>query len=315
MDDILTITSNPAIDLATTVDQVVAGPKLRCTAPRIDPGGGGVNVARAITKLGGHATALVAVGGVTGSQLCALLNAEGIPLIAVDVSGETRQSFAVTDQTSAAQYRFNLPGDILTQSDADLLLATITRAAPQNGLVVFSGSVAPGLPVDLPAQIMTAIAAKTDRFIVDTSKAALDHLIRHPTKPVYMLRIDQSEADEAAHQPMTDLDDHLSFAHDLINRGVAHMIVTGRGAQGSLLVAKDKQFFCHAPHVPVRSKIGAGDAFVGAMTLSLARGDRPEHALQWGVAAAGATVSTEGTALCTAEMTENLLSQSELEAL
>ena len=66
MSDILTITLNPALDVATSVDAVVPGPKLRCAEPRYDPGGGGVNVSRALQRLEGSSHAFVAFGGETG---------------------------------------------------------------------------------------------------------------------------------------------------------------------------------------------------------------------------------------------------------
>lgn len=293
--EILTVTLNPAVDVATSVPKVVAGPKLRCGTPRFDPGGGGVNVARAICKLGGTAIALVAVGGAMGNRLLALLAAEAVPALPVPVSGETRQSFAVTDDSTGAQYRFSVPGQVLTARDADLLLAEIVAHTAQNSFLVLSGSVAPGLPIDFQSQIIAAVDAK---IVVDTTGLALDHLIAHPGRPVDLLRVDQKEAEEAAGHPMLSVADSVAFAADLVARGVAKMVVTGRGAEGSVLVSAQHRFLCHPPIVPVRSKIGAGDAFVAALTLALARGEPPDTALQRGVAAASATVETEGTALC-----------------
>lgn len=307
MQDTLTITLNPALDLSTSVEQVVAGPKLRCRPPRIDPGGGGVNVARTICKLGGQATALVAVGGATGTQISNLLAGEGIPVLPVVVSGETRQSFAVTDESTGQQYRFGLPGDILTPADADALITSIGATAPKTGFVVLSGSVAPGLPPDFLAQIMTTISSSGSRLIVDTSGPMLARLIAASASPVHILRIDQKEASEAAAHPMETIADSLEFAKGLVAGGVADVVITGRGAEGSVLVSKEQSFFCNAAHVPVRSKIGAGDSFVGSMTLALARGEPLDRALQWGVAAASVTVGTEGTALCDLQSVKNLL--------
>lgn len=311
--DILTITLNPALDVATHVAQVVAGPKLRCAAPRFDPGGGGVNVARAVCKLGGTARALVAVGGAMGDQLLGLLAAEGVPALPVAVSGDTRQSFAVTDDSNGAQYRFSVPGQILNQQDADQLFAAITADVQQDGFVVISGSVAPGLPPDFLNQIIAAVAPAGAKVIVDTSSRALDLLISHPVRPVHLLRVDQAEAAGAAGHPMPTIADSVDFAHDLVMRGAAETVVIGRGAHGSALVSAYQRFLCRPPKVEVRSKIGAGDALVGAMTLALARGDQPDQALQRGVAAASATVSTEGTALCTQSAAELLFGQCELE--
>ena len=313
--DILTITLNPAVDLATHVAKVIAGPKLRCATPRFDPGGGGVNVARAVCKMGGSARALVAVGGAMGARLLDLLAAGGIPTVPVPVSGETRQSFAVTDDSTGAQYRFSVPGQWLTLADADRLLAAIMQQSTQDGFVVISGSPAPCLPIDFQSQIITALTPKGARIIVDTSGPALDQLIANPKEPLYLLRVSHSEAVEAAGHAMPTVGESVAFAADLVGRDVAKMVVIGRGAEGSVLVCGDQRFFCHAPVVEVRSKVGAGDTMVGAMTLALARGDAPERALQWGVAAASASVGTEGTALCDLDAAQRWFDQCRLEAL
>ncbi|MEL6837787.1 MAG: 1-phosphofructokinase family hexose kinase [Pseudomonadota bacterium] len=296
--DILTVTLNPAVDVATTVPEVIAGPKLRCSAPRFDPGGGGVNVARAVRKLGGNATALVAIAGAMGDRLLSLLAAEKVPALSVPVSGETRQSFAVTEVGSGAQYRFGVPGDMMTADDADRLLTAIAAHAPSGGYLVISGSVAPGLPVDFQSNIVATVATRGPKVIVDTSSTALDQLIAEPSTPVHLLRFDDAEATQAAGRPLAGVADMISFAKELINNSVADIVVIGVGAEGSIMVTRAQTFLCRPPIVTEHSKIGAGDAFVGAMTLSLARGEPLDTALRWGVAAGSATVSTEGTALC-----------------
>ncbi|MEF9602797.1 PfkB family carbohydrate kinase, partial [Paracoccus sp. PXZ] len=102
---ILTITLNPALDVTTAARQVVPDVKLRCEAPRFDPGGGGINVSRAIRAMGGDSTALVALGGATGQRIAALLEETGIPLHTLPAPGETRQSLTVDDRTIRQQYR------------------------------------------------------------------------------------------------------------------------------------------------------------------------------------------------------------------
>lgn len=315
MSRILTITLNPAVDLATSIERVVAGPKLYCKAPRVDPGGGGVNAARAIRRLGGEVTALVAVGGAMGEQLLQLLVAEDVLAVAVHVPGETRQSFAVTDETTGEQFRFSVPGETMTDDDAARLLSAIAQAAPRDGYVVLSGGVTPGLADDFPQQVLEAIAQRTGKLVVDTSKAALAHLLAAPGKPVHVLRLDQREAEQAAGHALPAVADSLAFAQDLIARGVAEIVVGGRGAEGSVLATGEQRFFCRAPYVEVQSKIGAGDAFTGALTLALSRGEALEQALRWGVAAASATVGTEGTALFERGQVEALLPQCGVEAV
>ena len=315
MTRILTITLNPAVDLATSIDRVVAGPKLYCKAPRVDPGGGGVNAARAIRKLGGEVSALVAVGGAMGEQLLQLLVAEDMLAVAVHVPGEPRQSFAVTDETTGEQFRFSVPGETMTARDGARLLSAIAQAAPRDGYVVLSGGVAPGLDDDFPHQVLAAIAPRTDKLVVDTSKAALAHLLAAPGQPVHVLRLDQREAEQAAGHQMASVADSLGFAQDLIARSVADIVVGGRGAEGSVLATRDQRIFCRAPYVELHSKIGAGNAFTGALTLALSHGETLDQALRWGVAAASVTVGSEGTALFESGQVEALLPHCEIEAL
>lgn len=315
LDEILTITLNPAVDYATSIEAVVPGPKLYCKTPRVDPGGGGVNVARAICMLGGRAKALVATGGASGQKLCAMLEAESVPVHAVDVGGETRLSFAVTDESSGDQYRFSLPGDTLTKEIGEFLIEGIVSQAPRNGLVVLSGGVAPGLSDRFPEKIRTALEGITDRLVVDTSKGALHRLISEPVAPLHVLRFDHGEAERAAGRPLAELQESISFLTSLISRGVAETMVMGLGAEGSLLVTSAARYLCRTPKVPVVSKIGAGDAFIGGFTLSLQRGEGLQDALRWGVSASSATMATEGTGLCREKDVLALLPMCEVEVL
>lgn len=311
---ILTITLKPAVDYATSTEHVSAGGKLYCSAPRIDPGGGGVNVARAIQKLGGHATAFIAAGGSMGELLLELLANENVPVVACRIAGETDYSLAVTDQETQKQFRFSLPGPLMNADEGQMLLGQIARVVPVNGVVVLSGGMAAGLADDFTQEVQKVIQRHNTRLIVDTSKAPLQRMIDNPHAAVDVLRLDRSEIETAFGTSLRSIADNLYFSEELVRRGVAKTVVAGHGSKGSCMVAGDKKFFCHAPKVPERSKVGAGDALVGSFTLSLSRGDPPEKALQWGVAAAAATVSTEGTALCDRAATEALLTRCRLES-
>jgi len=248
-----------------------------------------------------------------GDRLMTLLADEGVQTLACEMEGETRYSLAVTDEETGEQFRFSLPGEPVSEAGAHSLLSIIAGAAQQDGFVVLSGGVAPGLGDDFPQHIQTALAPCTERLVVDTSKAPLKHLIEAPSRPVHVLRLDRSEAEKLLNRSIDTIEDNIAFGEKLVERGVARIVVTGHGAVGSAMVTEGRAFFCHAPKVEVRSKIGAGDALVGALTLSLSRGDPPEEALKWGVAAASATVATEGTALCNRAALESLLPACRLE--
>lgn len=307
--DILTITLNPTVDFSTSAKRVRAGHKVRCDAPMRDPGGGGVNVARAIRLLGGEARAFAAVGGHMGRILLGLLEQEGVQVHPFEVEGETRESMAVIERKSGKQYRFVMPGPRWDATQVDAALAQVCTVIPKDGYVVLSGSNPPGVPDDFPARLRREMADSGARLIVDTSTKALRLLANTPTDPPYLLRMDRSEAEELAGSPLETVAELAEFATILVARGVAQVIVMALGPKGSVLVTGDQSWHAAAAEVPVRSKVGAGDSFVGALTLALARGEPPQSALQKGTAAASAAVMTDATRLCLRSDVESLVAQ------
>ena len=307
--DILTVTLNPTVDTSTSAKRVRAGHKTRCDTPLRDPGGGGVNVARAIRILGGNATAFTAVGGHMGQTLLGLLEREGVPVHPFEIDGETRQSMAVIDRKSGKQYRFVMPGPHWEATQVDRVLKQISTLAPAGGYLVLSGSNPPGVPDDFSAHLRRAIAGSGTRMIVDTSTKALRLLANDPSDPPYLLRMDKSEAEDLAGKPLETVENLTAFAATLVERGVAQIIVLALGPKGSVLVSKDACWHATGADVPVRSKVGAGDSFVGALTLALAQGNPVQIALQKGVAAASAAVMTDATRLCPRDVAEGLMTQ------
>ncbi len=304
---ILTITLNPTVDFCTTSPAIVAGPKLRCTEPQIDPGGGGINVARAVKLLGGQATALVAIGGATGAHLLQLLALEGVPTVAFQGPGETRQSMSVIDQTNGDQFRFVMPGPIWEEQDVPRALASVDQATGEDTLVVLSGSQPPGVAKDFPSILASHVKGREARLIVDTSGPALFHLTEEPREALHVLRMDGPEGEELAGRDLPTREDTADFAMALVEAGVANIIIVARGADGSVLASKDGKWHSVGAPVEVVSTVGAGDSFVGAFTNALA-GDLPvEECLQWGVAAASAAVMSDATRLCDRATTERLL--------
>ena len=304
--DILTVTLNPTIDLSTSVASVVPGPKLRCAAPAVDPGGGGTNVSRAIALLGGASRALVAVGGPTGERLITLLNTQGIGTVALQGPGETRQSLAVIDRATGAQYRFVLPGPEWHPTDVSHALASIAGAVREGGLVVLSGSQPPGVPENFPARVAARLEGRA-RLIVDTSGAPLRELARGAGAAPWLLRMDDEEAAELAGYPLRTIPESAAFAEELVGRGVADVVILARGADGAVLASREGRLHARSAKVEVVSKVGAGDSFVGAFTLAIARGETLEAALRQGNAAASSAVTTEATQLCRREDVERLL--------
>ncbi|MCC5976189.1 MAG: 1-phosphofructokinase family hexose kinase [Rubellimicrobium sp.] len=308
MRDILTVTLNPALDLATAVDHVVPNLKLRCDPAHTDPGGGGINVSRAIALLGGRSRCLVALGGDTGRRMARLLAEAGIDLVLHETSGETRSSFAVVDRQTGEQFRFMLPGPHWSVADVAAVRARVLSEARPDGLVVLSGSLPPGAPGEMVPDLCAALAAAGARVVADTSGPALFALAAQggAARP-HVLRMNHAEADMLADRPLPDLAASADFASSLVARGVAEVVIVARGPEGSVLATGGLRLHSRAADVPVKSKVGAGDSFVGSFTLALAEGAELAQALTRGVAAASAAVMTDGTLLCRPEDVARLI--------
>ncbi|NPD19282.1 1-phosphofructokinase family hexose kinase [Alterinioella nitratireducens] len=315
MREILTITLNPAVDLDSSAAEVEPGPKLRCDAPRMDPGGGGINISRALAELGGTSVALVAVGGAAGETLRGLLDREGVTARCVAAPGDTRQNLSVTDRSSGAQYRFVFPGPEWRQDDLARAQDEIAASLPSGGLAILSGSQPEGFPDDFAAWLVAIAEAQGAGVILDSSGPALAAIAQGRIQGLELLRLDHAEAEELAGRDLPDSAASADLAADLVARRVARMVVLARGAEGSVLVTGAGRWFCTAARVPVRSRTGAGDSFVAGFAVALARGDAPEIALQHGVAAASAAVMTEATALCRRSDAEALMDDCPVRAL
>ncbi len=212
MRPILTVTLNPALDLDTSTPEVVPGPKLRCAQPRIDPGGGGVNVSRAIRILGGDSRCAVAVGGAIGALLVELLRAEGIDPVGIPVAGLTRQSLAVRSEATGEHYRFVLPGPMWDEAQAEAAFARIEALATPGTLLVASGSLPPGLARDTWLRLDDRTAAHGAETILDTSGAALAATLVPRARPLFLLRVDRREAMELAGDSLQGISALAAFA-------------------------------------------------------------------------------------------------------
>ncbi len=300
---IATLTLNPAVDWSVQTPRVVPEHKLRCEAPRQDPGGGGVNVARVLRELGGRSVAIYPAGGLAGQRLRALLDETGLEHDPVPIAGSTRESWTVLETGTNAQYRFVLPGPELATADWEACLARLARLEPPPEYVVASGSLPPGVPADFYARLASAARRRGTRVVLDTSGDALREGVKGG---VYLVKPNLRELAQLAGAEPADEEGQLAAARELVTRGSAQVVVVSLGAAGALLVSERVTERVRAPTVPIRSRVGAGDSTVAGIVLGLARGDDLRLAVRRGVAAGTAAVMTPGTELCRREDAERL---------
>lgn len=299
---IVTITMNPAVDKSAVVEDVIAERKLRCRNPRREPGGGGLNVSRAIRELGGQSTAVVPLGGPTGDILARLLDQADIDHVSIPTEGWTRENLSVFEQSSTQQYRFGMPGTTLHEAEWQECLDRV-KAVDSPDFIVASGSLPPGVPDDFYARLGEAARAVGARFLLDTSGTPLREATRDG---VYLLKPNAREFEELTGKPFESEPQQEELARGLIDSGRCEVLILSLGAAGVLMATRDNIERVRSPSVPIRSKVGAGDSTMAAIVLGLAREMPLRSAVCYGVAAGAAAVMTPGSELCRREDVERL---------
>ncbi len=291
---IVTLTLNPAIDGASETEKVQPTHKIRTTGDRYDPGGGGINVARVITELGGPALPVYLAGGATGAVFDELLAGRGLTGRRVPIAGHTRISLSVFETSTGQEYRFVPEGPAITPAEWLACLDAI------DGLdfdwLVASGSSPRGLPDDCFVTLVRRAADRGARVVLDSSGPALAATL--DAGGLALVKPSVGEFRRLTGLPLEDVDAVAEAARAYVDTGRAAIVAVTMGHEGAVLASREATLFRPPPPVPVMSATGAGDSFVGAMTLALAEGRPVAHAFLFGMAAGSATVMHPGTDLC-----------------
>ncbi|EQA4286610.1 6-phosphofructokinase II [Cronobacter dublinensis] len=297
---IYTLTLAPSLDSATLTPQIYPEGKLRCSAPVFEPGGGGINVARAIVHLGGSATALFPAGGATGEHLVSLLHDEQVAVETISARDWTRQNLHVHVESTGEQYRFVMPGAALTDDELRQLEEKVLAIEP-GAILVISGSLPPGVGVEKLQQLIKAARQKGIRLIVDSSGDALAAALE--VGDIELVKPNQKELAALVKRSLDAPDDVRQAAMELVQQGKARRVVVSLGPQGALGVDGSDCVQVVPPPMKSQSTVGAGDSMVGAMTLRLAQDAPLLDMVRYGVAAGSAATINQGTRLCSQENT------------
>ncbi|MBN2551520.1 MAG: 1-phosphofructokinase [Spirochaetales bacterium] len=303
MKRILTVTVNPAIDLSTSVEQVLEGGKLRCSAPQREPGGGGINVSRALHKLGGRSRAVYVSGGIYGQLLEKLLENEGIEQEPYRIEGQSRQNVTVRERSSERQYRFVMPGPELSPEHWRGFLEELFERHPETDYLVASGSLPPGFPEDFYARLCRRAVQRNIRVVVDTAGRPLQLAAE---AGAYLVKPNLRELEHIAGREIEDEQQQEDLARSIVREKGTEVVLLSLGASGALLVSEEATRRITAPAVPIRSRVGAGDSMVAGLVLALAQGRPLEEAATYAVAAGSAAVMTPGSELCRREDFERI---------
>ena len=292
MPKITTLTINPAVDKSTNFAGLVAEQKIRCEKPHYDAGGGGINVSKAIKRLGGQSTAIFPAGGPIGDLLQDLLRKEDITSKTIKTETWTRENFMAVDTNTNAQYRFGMPSEEISDEEISLLFEKLENEKAD--YIVASGSLPENIKEDLYRNL-AEIAKKTNaKLIVDTSGKALEEALK---AGVYLVKPNIGELAKLVGVDGLEISEAEGAARDLIQKYNCEIVVVSIGPQGAILVTKDQKYFVNAPVVKKKSTVGAGDSMVGGMVWALSQNLPLTDVLKWGVACGSAATMNEGTQL------------------
>ncbi|MES2387445.1 MAG: 1-phosphofructokinase family hexose kinase [Bacteroidota bacterium] len=290
---IVTLTLNPALDKNTSVESIVPDKKLRCQQPETAPGGGGVNVSRALHTLGVPSLAVYLAGGFTGSYFTQLLLQEGVETLPLPVKNELRENLIVVDRSSRQQYRFGMEGAAVTEPEWQQCLDALEKE--NFDILAASGSLPPGIPDNFYRLLAELVKRKNAKLVIDTSGAALKEALE---EGVYLIKPNLNELSSIYGKEELSRADAENACREIIARGLCEVIVVSMGADGALLAKGNEVYFSDAPKAEKKSTVGAGDSMVAGMLAGIAKNYDWQTILRSGVAAGTAATMSEGTRLC-----------------
>ncbi len=292
---IVTVTLNPSVDRAMEIEALVRGEVIRAATTRLDPGGKGVNVSRALVANGVPSRAVLPCGGEEGAQLLRLLRLEGVDVISVPIAGRSRSNITLAESDGVVT-KINESGPVLSAAEFEAVCQAVLAAATAADWVVVCGSVPPELPIEAFAQLCKRVVAAGVRLAVDTSGPALRIAVEAGAA---LVKPNRDELAETVGSALHCVGDVVRAAERMRAWG-AGAVLASLGADGAVLVDGAQVLTAQAPVVRPRSSVGAGDALLAGF---LAAGAVGEPALIEAVAWGAAAVSLPGSRMpCPADM-------------
>lgn len=300
---VLCLTMNPSVDLATDTPRVMPTHKLRCGNAVHDAGGGGINVARVMTRLGGECESLCPTGGPAGHWLEVRMAQDGLRNTAIPIAQETRVSFCVHETETGEEFRFVMPGPALSESEWQACLNHLAQLPQFPDLLVASGSLPPGVPADFYARLARLCRERGAKLLLDTSGPALRLAL---DEGVYFWKPNLKELGELTGETLKAPAQWQAAAQRCVAQGHAQVVALTMGHLGALLVTGEGVWSAPPLAIEVASAVGAGDSFVGGMVWGMQSGLSLPESFAWGVAAGSAALLSVTTGLSRREDAEQL---------
>nr|WP_225956839.1 1-phosphofructokinase [Amycolatopsis lexingtonensis] len=284
----VTLTANPSVDRTIEVDRLIRGELHRATGARVQPGGKGINVARALVRNGLKARAVVPAGGADGDHLISLLRDYNIDVVRVPTAEPVRSNISVVEP-DATVTKVNESGPHLSGAELETLCDTLMSHVADAEWVVAAGSLPPGAGEDFYADLIARLATTGAKVVVDTSGPAFRTSVK--AGPA-LVKPNLDELEEAVGRQLDTVRDVVDAAQELRALG-AGTVLASLGSKGAVLVEEAGVWCANASAEP-RSSVGAGDAMLAGF---LAAGGSGPQALATAVAWGAAAVSLPGSTM------------------
>lgn len=302
---IYTLTLNPALDRELTVPEFAFDEVLRANEVRVDCGGKGFNVSRALAALGAESIALGFVGGATGERLTVGLAELGIRTDFVQVAGETRTNVSIVTEDHTHYIKVNDPGPTITPAEQTALLEKIRALAQPGDWWVLAGSLPPGVRATFYGKVIRLVQSAGAHAVLDTSGEPLR--IGCAARP-FLVKPNAAEAGELMGTCVTSLDEAREAMGKIHALGVQNVVIS-LGQAGALYSDGQSIWQAQPPAVDVRNPIGAGDALVAGLVWGLSQDYSGPEVLRWGMACGAAAATLDGTAMGPRSLVESLAGQ------
>src|SRR5579884_1380812 len=304
---IVTVTLNPALDKTLQVPNFTPGRRHRSVDQVTMPGGKGVNVARAIKRLGQPVIATGIAGGATGTRIVEALNDEAILNAFVRIREESRTNTAVLDPTTGLQTEINERGPSVSPQELELFHDKLLYLAKGASMCVFAGSLPRGMDANVYAELIRDVKRLGVMTIIDTDGEPLRLAMRGEPD---LVSPNELEAEELVGQEFNDVEDRAQAVIEMTRLGAREAIMTVRdGCYAQLLDDGPALYRVSVSEQEARSRIGSGDAFLAGYVAARYAGGPPIECLRYGVACGAESVQHFGAGTLDPDNVERVLGE------
>lgn len=308
---IATVTLNPAIDKSLVVPGFETGKTNRGEVTRLDAGGKGINVAKALKLFSAPVCALGFVAGSNGHFIREALRAGGIAEDFINVPGETRINLKIHDPMRGTETEINEPGFKVLPEHLDELKKKIKEYASRCEVIVFSGSLPPGASPEAFSDLMTVASAHGAKCILDTGGPAL--ALGLQAKPL-LIKPNRAEAEALLGERISTRNELAEAARKLLKMGAGQVVIS-LGSEGAVAATDRESLMARPLAVTAQSSVGAGDAMVAALAYGEVKRLPFRESFRLALAASAAAVTLEGSRMADLALVQSLLPQVQLENL